>query len=55
MVYINFQIVFTDIDVQTLTKTSIIAEAPYGIGIVGIALIGVTCIYIRKRWTHEVE
>lgn len=45
----TWQIVFTDLDVATITKSSIIAEAPYELGIIGIALIGVACVHIRRR------
>ncbi len=47
--YANFGIVLTDLDVRILTKTGIIGEAPYGLGVIGIALIGITCVHIRRR------
>lgn len=46
---VTFQIIFTDLNVATITKTSIIAEAPYGLGIISIALIGVTVYFMHKK------
>ena len=42
--------VFVSSEEPTTTKNT-----PYGLGIIGIALIGIACIYIRRRRTHTTK
>ncbi|MFW9854603.1 MAG: hypothetical protein ACFFFG_06065 [Candidatus Thorarchaeota archaeon] len=46
---VTFQIVFTDMVVATITKTGVVSDASYGIEIIGLVLIGLTLVLIRKR------
>lgn len=47
--YANFGIVLTDLNVETLTKTSVIGNVPYAFEIVFVAIIAISYIYIQKR------
>lgn len=45
----NFQIIFTDIDVSTITKSSIISEAPYAVEVILLGLSVIALMYVQKR------
>ncbi|PWI47732.1 hypothetical protein CEE45_10140 [Candidatus Heimdallarchaeota archaeon B3_Heim] len=45
----TFQIILTDLDVATITKTGIVADATWGIEFIGLALICVSLVLLRKR------
>ena len=47
--YANFAVVLTDLDIITLTKTSIIGSAFFSVEFVIFALVAVGAFYVKKR------